>query len=57
MNKMKSINGKDIKKVSDFKYLGGYIQSREKGINIRLSKIWAALNKMNAIWKSRLPEN
>ena len=25
--KMKSLNGKDIKKVSDFKYLGSYIQS------------------------------
>ena len=54
--KMKSLNGKDIKKVSDFKYLGSYIQSTEKYMNIRLAKSWAALNKMNAIWKSRLPD-
>ena len=32
--KMKSLNGKDIKKVSDFKYLGSYIQSSEKDMNI-----------------------
>ena len=25
-------------------------------MNIRLAKSWAALNKMNAIWKSRLPD-
>ena len=54
--KIKSLNGKDIKKVSDFKYLGSYIQSTEKDMNIRLAKSWAALNKMNAIWKSRLPD-
>ena len=54
--KIKSLNGKDIKKVFDFKYLGSYIQSTEKDMNIRLAKSWAALNKMNAIWKSRLPD-
>ena len=53
---MKSLNGKDHKKVSDFKYLGSYIQSTEKDMNIRLAKSWAALNNMNAIWKSRLPD-
>ena len=53
---MKSLNGKDIKKVSDFKYLVSYIQSSENDMNIRLDKSWAALNKMNAIWKSRLPD-
>ena len=25
-------------------------------MNIRLAKSWAVLNKMNAIWKSRLPD-
>ena len=53
---MKSLNGKDIKKVSYFKYLGSYIQSSEKDMNMRLAKSCAALNKMNAIWKSRLPD-
>ena len=54
--KMKSLNGKDIKKVSDFKYLGSNIQSIEKDMNIRLAKSWAALNNMNAIRKYRLPD-
>ena len=38
MKKIKSLNSKDIKKVSDFKYLGSYIQSTEKDMNIRLAK-------------------
>ena len=45
-----------IKKVSDFKYLRNYIQSTEKYINIRRVKCWVALNEMNSIWKSRLPD-
>ena len=54
---IKSLNGKNIKEVSDFKYLGSYIQSTEKYINIILAKSWAALNEINSIWKSRLPDN
>ena len=53
---IKSLNGKNIKEVSEFKYIGSYIQSTEKYINIRLAKSWAALNEMNSIWKSRLPD-
>ena len=52
---IKSLNGKNIKEVSDFKYIGSYIQSTEKYINIRLAKSWAALNEMKSIWKSGLP--
>ena len=54
---IKSLNGKNIKEVSYFKYIGSYIQSPEKYINIRLAKSWSALNEMNSIWKSRLPDN
>ena len=53
---IKRLNGKNIKEDSGFKYLGSYIQSTEKYINIRLTKSWAALNEMNSIWKSRLPD-
>ena len=35
---IKSLNGKNIKDVSDFKYLGSYIQSTETYINIILDK-------------------
>ena len=53
---MKSYNGDDVKQVSDFKYLGSYIASTENDVNIRLGKAWTALNKMNNIWKSNLPD-
>ena len=57
INDIKSLNGKNIKEVSNFKYIGSYIQSTEKYINIRLAKSWVALNEMNSIWKSRIPDN
>ena len=54
---IKSLNGENIKKVDDFKYLGSYIGSTEHDINIRIAKAWAALNNLNIIWKSNLREN
>ena len=54
---IKSLNGENIKKVDDFKYLGSYIGSTEHDINIRTAKAWAALNNLNIIWKSNLREN
>ena len=52
----KSLNGDEVKHVNDFKYLGSYISSTENDVNIRLGKLWAALNKMNKIWRSNLPD-
>ena len=37
---MKSLNGKKISQVDDFKYLGSYIASTEHDIDIRLKKAW-----------------
>ena len=54
---IKCLNGENIKKVDDFKYLGSYIGSTEYDINIRIAKAWAALNNLNIIWKSNLREN
>ena len=34
---IKSLNGENIKKVDDFKYLGSYIGSTEHDINIRIA--------------------
>ena len=53
---LKSIKDEDIKRVSDFKYLGSYIASTEKDVKVRLAKAWTALNGMNKIWKSTLPD-
>ena len=43
--------------VEDFTYLGSNIQSTDKDIQIRKAKAWAALNKLDKIWKSELNIN
>ena len=53
---LKSREGHNIKRVEDFKYLGSYIGSTERDVNIRIAKAWAALNNMNVIWKSNLTD-
>ena len=54
---MKSKNGNIIKQVENFKYLGSYIGSTEKDIEILIAKAWSALNSMHTIWKSKMSEN
>ena len=54
---MKSLTDEKIKQVEDFKYLGSYIASTEHDVNIRLGKAWDALNELDKIWKSNLPDN
>ena len=50
----KSLNGENIKKVDDFKYLGSYIGSTEHDINIIIAN---CIKNLNIIWKSNLREN
>ena len=53
-NKMvKSIDGKVLKIVDNFIYLGSEIEST-KEIKIRIAKSWVALDKLSYIWKSPL---
>ena len=54
---MKSLNGEKRKQVEDFKYLGNYNASTEHDVNIRLGKAWDALDELDKIWKSNLPDN
>ena len=54
---MRSLNGEKIKQVEDFKDLGSYTASTERDVNIRLGKAWDALNELDNIWKSNLPDN
>ncbi|CAM1311015.1 Uncharacterised protein r2_g2141 [Pycnogonum litorale] len=54
---MKSLNGDKIKQVEDFRYLGSYIATTAQDVNIRLGKAWGALNQLDKIWKSNLPDN
>ena len=48
---MKSICGNVINQAEDFKYLGIYIRSTKRYVNISIAKAWAALHSMNIIWK------
>ena len=43
---MESIGGNMIKRVEVFKHLGSFIKSTERDINIKIAKVWAALNSM-----------
>ena len=54
---MKSLSGEKIKQVADFKYLGSYVASTERDVGIRIGKAWGALNQLDKIWKSNLPDN
>ena len=51
---LKTNQGKTLKYVNDFQYLGSWINSCEKDISTRIGKAWSALNKMDIIWKSTL---
>ena len=52
---IKTIKGDPVKQVNSFIYLGSEAADTESDVNIRIGKAWAALNKMNPIWKSKLP--
>ena len=46
------INGKPLEEVGDFKYLGSYIATTSRDINIRKGQAWKALESLNVFWKS-----
>ena len=48
-------DGEDLKEVKNFKYLGSWMESSEKDINIRKSMVWSACHKLRKIWSSKLP--
>ena len=52
-----TINKKCIKPTNDFLYLGCWIYSNEKYVDVRIGKAWVALQKLNTIWNSNLPKN
>ena len=48
-------NERAFKKVNDFKYLGSWVDNSEKGTKTRKAQAWAAIRKIDNIWKSDLP--
>ncbi|XP_072051888.1 uncharacterized protein [Amphiura filiformis] len=51
---IKTNSGTHIKEVTNFKYLGAWMQSSEKDVKIRKAAAWRACNGMAKIWKSSL---
>ena len=52
---IKSLNDHKLKCVDDFVYLGSWINSCKKDIDVRTTKAWTVLRKLGPIWKSTLP--
>ena len=51
-----TLNGRSLKLVDKFTYLGTSISSTENGINTWLAKAWTAINSLSVIWKSDLTD-
>ena len=49
-----SINGENIEKVDDFQYLGSFVASTSRDVDVRIGKAWSAINNMSQIWESNL---
>ena len=49
-----SLNSTSLKLVDNFTYLGGSVSSTETDIDMRLAKVWAAIDRLLVIWKSDL---
>ena len=49
-----TLEGTPLKLVDKFTYLGSSVESTEKDIETRLTKAWAAINRLSTIWKSDL---
>jgi hypothetical protein len=52
--KLKTLDGSLLTQTSDFKYLGSYIGSTEKDINVRKALAWRALHSLKCVWKSSM---
>ena len=51
---LRTLHGCTLEQVEDFEYLGSWVRSTERDMNIRIVKAWSALNKMDVVWKSSL---
>ena len=51
-----TLEGTPLKLVDKFTYLGSSVESTEKDIETRLTKVWTAINRLSIIWKSDLTD-
>ena len=52
---IKSLGDYKLTFVDDFVYLGSWINSCKKDVDVRINKAWAGLRNLEPIWKSTLP--
>ena len=48
-----TLDGTPLKLVDKFTYLGSCVESTEKDIDTRLTKVWIVINRLSIIWKIR----
>ena len=48
--------GTPLKLVDKFTFLGSNVSSTEKDIDMRLTKVWTAIDRLSSIWKSDLTD-
>ena len=51
-----TLKGSSLKLVDNFTYLGSSVSSTETNINMRLAKVWTAIDRVSVIWKSDLTD-
>jgi hypothetical protein len=51
---LKTLDGSALTLTSDFKYLGSYIGSTEKNINVRKALAWPAFHSLKSVEKSSI---
>ena len=51
-----TLNGSSLKLLDKFTYLGNSVLSTETDIDSRLTKVWAAINRLSVKWKSNLTD-
>ena len=51
---IKAIDGSNLKRVKDFKYIGAWIDSSATNLIIRKALAWRTCHQMRNIWKSTL---
>ena len=51
-----TLDGASLKLVDKFTYLGSSVSSTEKDFDTRLTKAWAAIDRLSIIWKSDLTD-
>ena len=52
-----TMKSKELAEVSNFKYLGSYIQSSEADLKAKITVVWKALNSMSTVWKSHISDS